>query len=245
VSPPFILGEMSLPIVAASAAPPTLSIGGLIARVLLAVLLGGIIGFEREFRDQPAGFRTHILVTLGATLFTIVGAYGVAGFVGSKGTSFDPTRIAAQVVTGIGFLGGGAILRYGATVRGLTTAAALWVTAAIGVAVGLGYYAGALTTGLVTVAALVALKPVEMSLVDRLRRGRHEFSVELGPELRIAELVTIVETHHAQITSMKIASVPDATRQLSLSIVVPSRVDAQSIATEMQASEGVTGLEWK
>jgi putative Mg2+ transporter-C (MgtC) family protein len=236
---------MSFPIVAASAPAPTLSVGGLIARLLLAVVLGGMIGFEREFRDQPAGFRTHILVSLGAALFTIAGAYGVAGFVGSGGASFDPTRIAAQVVTGIGFLGGGAILRYGATVRGLTTAAALWVTAAVGVAVGLGYYVGALTTGLVTVAALVVLKPIETTLVDRLRRGRHEFSLELGPELRIAEVVSIVEAHHAQITAIKVASVSDDTRQLSLSILVPSGIDAQSIAAEMERSEGVTGLEWK
>src|SRR3712207_3489265 len=120
---------------------PQLTTGELVLRVLIAALLGGLVGFEREFSDQPAGFRTHILVSLGAALFSLVGAYGVEEFFRGEGADvrLDPTRIAAQVVTGIGFLGAGAILQQGVNVRGLTTAAALWVTAAIGTAVGLGY----------------------------------------------------------------------------------------------------------
>lgn len=221
-----------------------MTVGGLIGRVLLAALLGGVVGFEREFRDQPAGFRTHILVSLGSALFTMAGAYGVSSFVGAGGVSFDPTRIAAQVVTGIGFLGAGAILRYGVTVRGLTTAAALWVTAAIGVAVGLGYYWGAVATSLATVAALLGLKQVETTVVHRIRRGRHDFVIELGPELRIDELASIVDAHNGQIVSMKIASAPDAQRQLDLTLFVPPGIDAQSLATEIRALEGVTTLEW-
>lgn len=118
---------------------PNLETGELILRVLLAGALGGLIGLEREFSDQPAGFRTHILVSLGAALFTLVGAYGLVDFSPGDTFQFDPTRIAAQVVTGIGFLGAGAILRQGLNVRGLTTAAALWVTAAVGTAAGFGY----------------------------------------------------------------------------------------------------------
>ncbi|MEA2510513.1 MAG: putative Mg2+ transporter-C (MgtC) family protein [Actinomycetota bacterium] len=229
---------------AASSGPPALPLGGLIGRILLAALLGGMVGFEREFRDQPAGFRTHILVSLGAALFTMAGAYGVSSFVGARGVSFDPTRIAAQVVTGIGFLGAGAILRYGVTVRGLTTAAALWVTAAIGVAVGLGYYWGGVVTSLATVAALVGLKQVETTVVHRIRRGRHDFVIDLGPELRIDELASIVDSHQGEIVSMKVASTPDAQRQLNLTLVVPTGVDARSLATEMRALKGVTTLEW-
>lgn len=235
---------MSLMRLVASGGPTALPVGGLIGRVLLAALLGGLVGFEREFRDQPAGFRTHILVSLGAALFTMAGAYGVSSFVGAGGVSFDPTRIAAQVVTGIGFLGAGAILRYGVTVRGLTTAAALWVTAAIGVAVGLGYYWGAVVTSLATVAALLGLKQVETTVVHRIRRGRHDFVVEFGPELRLEKLASIVDSHHGEIVSMKVASAPDAQRQLDLTLVVPPGIDAQSMATEMRAVEGVTTLEW-
>src|ERR687893_654955 len=128
----------------------TLDTWELIGRVLLAALLGGIIGVEREFSDQPAGFRTHILVSLGAALFTLVGAYGVAPFLGEDAAvRFDPTRIAAQVVTGIGFLGAGAILRSGMSVRGLTTAASLWVVAAVGAAIGLGAYVVGSATALI------------------------------------------------------------------------------------------------
>ncbi len=127
----------------------------LTGRILLAALLGGVIGIEREFSDQPAGFRTHILVSLGAALFTLVGAYGVEPFLGAdEGVRFDPTRIAAQVVTGIGFLGAGAILQQGVNVRGLTTAAALWASAAAGLAAGIGDFSTGLALVAVTVLAL-------------------------------------------------------------------------------------------
>lgn len=126
-------------------------------RLLLAAGLGGLVGLEREYSEQPAGFRTHILVSLGAALFTVVGA--------EVGT--DPTRVAAQVVTGIGFLGAGAILRQGASVRGLTTAAALWVTAAVGTAAGFGYWEAAVTATVLTVVSLYAFKRIEGLLFRR------------------------------------------------------------------------------
>jgi len=105
-------------------------------RLLVAAALSGAIGVERELRERAAGLRTHMLVGVGAALFTLVSAYAWGDFVfdRSRGTAFDPTRIAAQIVTGIGFLGAGAILRQGLSVRGLTTAAGLWVAAAIGMA---------------------------------------------------------------------------------------------------------------
>jgi putative Mg2+ transporter-C (MgtC) family protein len=226
-------------------AAPTLSVAELIGRILLAAALGGLVGFEREFRDQPAGFRTHILVSLGATLFTIAGAYGVSGFVGSAGTSFDPTRIAAQVVTGIGFLGAGAILRYGVTVRGLTTAAALWVTAAIGVAVGLGYYAGAVVTSVATVLSLFGLKQVEATVIPKMKRGRHNFVVELGSQLRLGDLASIVDAHGSRIVQMKLVSVTEGARKLFLTISVPPGIDVRSLAHEVSGLEGVSALEWE
>lgn len=126
-----------------------------VIRILLAAVLGGAIGVEREIREHTAGFRTHILVAVGATAFTISSYYGLAG------TNFDPNRIAAQVVTGIGFLGAGAIIRYGSSVRGLTTAASLWTVAAVGLLVGQGFYVAALVTSAVIVASLYVLQLVE------------------------------------------------------------------------------------
>ena len=101
-----------------------------LGRLALAAALGGAIGIEREIREQEAGLRTHMLVSVGAALFTVVGAYGF------QGQNVDPSRIAAQIVTGVGFLGAGAIIRRCFSVRGLTTAATLWVVAAVGLASG-------------------------------------------------------------------------------------------------------------
>ena len=115
-------------------AVPSLGWDDNLLRLSLAAVLGGAIGFERELRDREAGLRTHLLVCLGSALFTIVSAYGFREFLtsGDQVIRADPTRIAAQIVTGIGFLGAGAIIRQGLSVRGLTTAATLWVAAAIG-----------------------------------------------------------------------------------------------------------------
>ena len=112
-----------------------------LARLALAALLGSIIGLEREFREREAGLRTHLLVSLGSALFTIVSAFGFHDVLTHDPqvvVRLDPSRIAAQIVSGIGFLGAGAIIRQGLSIRGLTTAATLWVVAAIGMAAGRG-----------------------------------------------------------------------------------------------------------
>jgi putative Mg2+ transporter-C (MgtC) family protein len=114
----------------------------LMLRIFLAFILGGVIGYERETTQRPAGLRTHMLVGAGATVFTIVSIYAFAG----QGTVRDPARVAAQVVTGVGFLGAGTIWRTSSTVRGLTTAASIWLVAAVGMLVGSGLYALAIFT---------------------------------------------------------------------------------------------------
>src|SRR5436305_5369256 len=152
---------------------PSLSWAEVLGRVALAAALGAVLGLERELRDREAGLRTHLLVSVGSALFTIVSAYGLKEFLtsGANVVRADPTRIAAQAVTGIGFLGAGAIIRQGLSIRGLTTAATLWVVAAIGLATGAGYYAGAVIT---TVVALIALWPLRSLAYSILRRVRGE-----------------------------------------------------------------------
>jgi len=144
---------------------PVLSWEEVLLRLALAAVLAGAIGIEREIREREAGLRTHMLVALGSALFTITSAYGFRDFLvdGGSVVRADPTRIAAQIVTGIGFLGAGAIIRQGVAVRGLTTAATLWASAAIGLAAGAGYYSAALMT---TIAAVVLLWPLR--IVTRL-----------------------------------------------------------------------------
>ena len=139
--------------------PADITILDWITRLVVAAFLSGLVGFERETRQKAAGLRTHMLVGLGAALFTLVGAYALGG---------DPARVAAQIVTGVGFLGAGAIFRDGATVKGLTTAAGLWAVAAIGMATGAGLIAGAISATIVALLILVGLGLMEA----RVRRRR-------------------------------------------------------------------------
>ena len=145
-------------------------------RLLLSALLGGLLGLEREWRQKSAGLRTNILIAMGSTLFTMMSIDVSAGSGG------DSTRIASGIVTGIGFLGAGAIMRTGAGVKGLTTAAMIWVNAAVGVAVGGGEYRLAVIATGVALAVLIALDPVE-KLIDRLlpRRRREADFIADGP----------------------------------------------------------------
>jgi putative Mg2+ transporter-C (MgtC) family protein len=135
-------------------------------RIVVAAALGLAVGFEREIHGHPAGLRTHMLVSAGSGLFTVLSAYGFAGVAGDiSGTApIDPTRIAAQIVSGIGFLGAGAILKDGVVIRGLTTAASLWATSAVGMAAGAGEYIIAVVA---TTTVLVSLWPIN-ALAERL-----------------------------------------------------------------------------
>ena len=129
----------------------------LILHIFIAALLGGIIGLEREYRAKEAGFRTHFLVALGSALFMVVSQYGFAEILRYPGVSLDPSRIAAQVVSGIGFIGAGTIIFQKHVVRGLTTAAGLWVTSAIGLACGAGMYIISITA---TILVLLCLETI-------------------------------------------------------------------------------------
>lgn len=142
----------------------------IVLRLVVAAVLGGLVGFERERVNRPAGFRTHILVCVGSALVMLVSAYGFSGAVGNLGDGVDPSRIAAGVVTGIGFLGAGTILRQGNTVQGLTTAASLWVVSGVGLAVGIGFYLGGAAATVMVIVSLFALGGVESMMDRKLRR---------------------------------------------------------------------------
>lgn len=134
----------------------------LILRILSSAIVGGIIGIEREAHNRPAGFRTHILVTMGAALIMLISTQGFPGMEGK----FDPSRIAAQVVSGVGFLGAGTIIITGHEIKGLTTAASLWVCAGVGLAIGAGFYMGGLVTALIVFISLSVLSRLEHKLVS-------------------------------------------------------------------------------
>lgn len=138
-----------------------------ILRILVATLLGGIIGLEREYRAKEAGFRTHFLVALGAALFMILSAHGFEGTLISENHRLDVSRVAAQVVSGIGFIGAGTIIFQKHVVRGLTTAAGLWVTAAIGMTSGAGLYTLAISATVLVLLSLEALNWVLSKVGER------------------------------------------------------------------------------
>jgi len=155
-----------------------------VLRLVVAVALGAAIGAERETGEQPAGLRTHIAVCLGACLFGVVSTLGFSEFEGRRaGTNvqIDVTRVASQVVVGIGFLGAGIIFRQGTTVRNLTTAASLWVTSAVGLMAGVGDLGTAAVGTLIMVLTLVALRPLRNWLRRRVAREEREVRVRLAP----------------------------------------------------------------
>jgi len=142
----------------------------MILRLVVAAVLGSIVGIERERLNWVAGLRTHMLVCVGSALFMIVSFSGVADVLGKEHIGLDPSRIAAQVVSGIGFLGAGTIVLRSKVVRGLTTAASLWTVAAVGLAVGGGLYVAAATTTGLIVLILAGIKPMERRLFRARRR---------------------------------------------------------------------------
>jgi putative Mg2+ transporter-C (MgtC) family protein len=145
----------------------------IILRLCIAAVLGGLVGLERERLEWAAGLRTHMLVCVGSALIMIVSAFGFADILGTPNVSLDPSRVAAQVVSGIGFLGAGTILFLRQEViRGLTTAASLWTVAGIGLAVGGGLYVAAMTTTVLVVLILAGVRPIERRLFrrDRIKR---------------------------------------------------------------------------
>lgn len=153
-----------------------ISDGEVILRLVLAVLLSGLVGLEREVKGRAAGFRTHILVCVGSTLVMLTGVYLASVWRGTG--EIDPTRMAAQVVSGVGFLGAGTIIQFRDSVRGLTTAASVWAAAGIGLAVGAGFYVGAVSATVIVLLVLFALFNFERRVGSKAK-SQHGGS---GPE---------------------------------------------------------------
>ncbi len=168
-----------------------------------AVLAGFAIGFEREKHYQPAGLRTHMVLSLGACLVMIISILIPVEFQRAFPSS-DPSRIAAQAISGIGFLGAGAIFRYGFNVKGLTTAASIWTTSAIGLAFGAGLYSAALAGTVLLIIILQIFEKVETWLVER--KDVRILTVEFkSGSMEISDLVKTVKAHEASVRQMSIA----------------------------------------
>jgi putative Mg2+ transporter-C (MgtC) family protein len=221
---------------------PTLEWWQDLTRLGLAAVLGGAIGFERELRDREAGLRTHLLVCVGSALFTIVSAYGFSEFLssGDQVIRADPTRIAAQIVTGIGFLGAGAIIRQGLSIRGLTTAATLWVAAAIGIAAGAGYWWGAVFGTAITILALWPLRIGAHYVFEHMRPEERDLIVELAPEAGVSKLLHALEERNAHVESIDVSDQGDR-RLVVLTLDTPSG----RLVPELSDLDFVVGVQWR
>jgi putative Mg2+ transporter-C (MgtC) family protein len=223
---------------------PELHWGEVLLRVVLAGALGGAIGAERELREREAGLRTHMLVAVGAALFTIVSAYAWSDFSFSQrgGITLDPTRIAAQIVTGIGFLGAGAIIRQGLSVRGLTTAASLWVVAAIGMASGAGYYSAAVITTIVVLISLWPLRIVAHRMFERIRPGELRLEVELKGGESPSVLLDALEAKGVAVRSFELEDARDRRRVVLEVRITDGRFE--TVTAELMRLEPVLGVRW-
>jgi putative Mg2+ transporter-C (MgtC) family protein len=210
----------------------------LLGRLLLAAVLGGAIGAERELNDQAAGLRTHMLLTIGACLFTLVSAYGFGGGVGT-----DPSRLAAQIVTGIGFLGGGAIVRHGLTVKGLTTAASIWATASVGVAIGAGSYLLGVGGAVLVVGTLFGLRRVS-KLLQRWGVSREEFVLATRPGFDVEQIVEVVRRERVDLRGLERQDADEEGRVV-LVVRLPPRYRPEQLLDALGRLEGVRQVEWQ
>jgi len=212
----------------------------IIVRLLLAALLGGIIGWERELRNKQAGFKTHLLVSVGSTLIMLTSIYGFGDLLDHPNARFDPARLAAQVVSGIGFLGAGAIMRRSNHVSGLTTAAMLWVVAGIGLSVGAGFYVPAVVTTLIVVICTVLLRKVEKKYATTSRYGTMHFTVR-DDVLRLEDLKTILEKEKFELYNVSVTDDEDPELQQK-KMAIEFRIRLKSSLDILQVMEGLRSL---
>ena len=225
---------------------PELSWLDVALRLFVAAALGGAVGLERELREREAGLRTHLLVSVGSALFFLVSAYAWTDWSFSQrdGVTYDPTRIAAQIVSGIGFLGAGAIIRQGLSVRGLTTAATLWLVAAIGMASGAGYWEAAL---IATVGAIVTLWPLRIAahrIVTRFRpTDEQRLVVDLAGGQGAAPVLAALEELGGTVSQFQLSESRGG-RELVATVDFPQKTQASKVAGKLAELEQVTGVRW-
>jgi len=225
---------------------PAVSLGEVAGRLLLAAALGGLIGFERETTGQPAGLRTHLTVGLGAALFGVISVHGFDAYVTTRNASdyqIDVTRVASQVVVGVGFLGAGAILKEGVQIHGLTTAASLWVTSAVGLALGIGNFFAAAVTTVVLLLALVGLRAPRKWIRQRIGQAKEYVVVRLPPGADVGPVMTaIVSLKDIAVRSMSVSNDSDGAL-IEVYVHVPAGIELAAELATIASRDDVSGVE--
>lgn len=215
----------------------------ILSRLMLAAVLSGLVGVERERLLWAAGLRTHMLVGVGACLIVIVSAFGFSDVLGAHNVVLDPSRIAAQVVSGVGFLGAGTILLRGEVIKGLTTAASLWAVAAIGLAVGSGLYVAGVATTAILLAILAGLKPLQERYHDRLRVRPLRVLAEPGT-VTFDTLQGIAGQRASRVRQFVVQrGVDPGQDEILISFARLSRQSVEEIAKSLRAHPGVASVE--
>lgn len=217
---------------------------GTLGTLLVAAVLGGTVGFERESANRPAGLRTHTLVCVGSALVMMV-SFDMYHYVAAagRGINADPGRIAAQVVSGIGFLGAGTIMREGPTIRGLTTAASLWVVAAVGLAVGAGMWVAASAATIVILLTLKLLSEVERRFIAK--GGHHNLIIHVTDTPgRLGALAVVCGRWSANVKGVQMRSGPvPGTVEINFYIKMAGRVqETDGLIQDLMAVEGVVSV---
>ncbi len=214
-----------------------------VLRLFLASALGGLIGYERESVQRPAGFRTHILVCVGSALVMITSLFIFNRY--SVFTSLDPARLGAQVISGIGFLGAGTIIREGLSVRGLTTAASLWAVACIGIAAGVGFYMGAVLAAIIIYTTLLLLKKAEKNIAQRKRGKNETLYVRLSKKDGLmASVHGVFEKHGIALKSVEYLKENDGSeRTLKITLAFRSTEERALAMDELFSIDGVSKVE--
>lgn len=211
-----------------------LTVKQIFIRLFLSIILSGLIGMERESIRRPAGFRTHILVCVGSTLVMLTGIYIVDLY--SYKSSLDVTRLGAQVISGIGFLGAGTIIREGTSIKGLTTAAGLWAVACIGLAIGAGFYLAAVLTALLVFITLIAFTKVEKHIKGR----RNYMSIKIvsvnQPGL-LGKVGLVTGKYNANIRNVELELQNDNTVVIILLIQIPNKSIKLDLLNELSRIE--------
>jgi putative Mg2+ transporter-C (MgtC) family protein len=213
----------------------------ILLRILLSAVLSGLVGFEREIHGRAAGLRTHILVGVGSTLFMITSIVTASNY--SHLGQVDPSRIGAQVVTGVGFLGAGAILRHGASIRGLTTAASIWAMAAIGLSVGAGQYvAGLITTAVVATVLILSRLEERMDLKQVIKKIR--ITLDPGADTDTGTLKDIIESYGGKIKLTSYEDADKSGKRIIVLDVIVVRAYYRDIRVQLESLPGVENVQW-
>ncbi len=211
--------------------------------ILLAIVLGFAIGFEREITNKWAGLRTHMLVCLGSCIFTLLSIHAFPVFAHSP--QADPARIAAQILTGIGFIGGGTVLRHGYSIYGLTTAATLWITASIGMACGCGFTSLAIVCTVFAVCTLVLIRIFEKQYIHKGRKILRKFKVSFYSPVSDAEGVysKVIEKFNSIFEINKsVSSSDNSLMKISFKLDIAEKNPVQALHNELNKIEGIESV---